>query len=85
MLLNKPHDFVDLNTAETARTFEDQGIKPKFRDSVFTPHMDVRGLTSIQRHKEEAIPADSQNSWHSVPLYLIDTRLDSRVRLTVLG
>ena len=43
------------------------GSSPKFGHFVLTPHMDVWRFASIQRHKEEAIPADSQNGWHSVP------------------
>jgi hypothetical protein len=68
MPLNKSHDLVYFDAAETSSTLENHRIKPKFCDFVFTPHMDVGRFASIQRHEEKAIAANSQNSGHSVAI-----------------
>jgi hypothetical protein len=68
MVLNKSHDLVYFDAAETSSTLKNHRIKPKLCDSVFAPHMDVGRLASIQRHEEKAIAANSQNSGHSVAI-----------------
>ncbi len=48
MLFNKSHDLVYFDAAETTGTLENNRIKPKLGNFVFTPHVDVRRFASIQ-------------------------------------
>jgi len=41
MLFNKSHDPIYFHTAEASGTLENDRIKPKLGNFVFTPHMDV--------------------------------------------
>src|SRR5438105_1368664 len=65
VFLNKFHDLVDLHTAATPGTIQNNGIKPKFGDLPFTFHVDMRRFASIQRDEEKPISLNSQNRGHS--------------------
>ena len=68
MLLHQADDGIQLHAAESTGTLQGNRVQPDLRHPVLAPDVDVRRLTPIQGHEEEAIGTYSEDRGHAIAI-----------------